>query len=217
MRNGAIVAEVASNGRLRFLKGGGAALLEETAPGHFFVPPARQFTACGGDLFRTEARFCAYEGERFYGLGQHKHGFLDQKGCVITLDQRNTEVTIPFLLSSRGYGFLWNNPAVGRVELAANGTHWEAAASRQMDYWITAGASYAELLEHYTEATGRAPMLPSWAAGFWQCKLRYRTQEELLSVAREYKRRGLPLSVIVIDFLHWPQFGDWTFDCRRLA
>ena len=60
--------------------------------------------------------------------------------------------------------------------------------------------------------TGHAPMLPEWAAGFWQSKLRYRTQEELLEVAREYHRRGLPLSVIVWDFFHWTQLGDWRFE-----
>jgi alpha-D-xyloside xylohydrolase len=213
LRNGNITAEMGASGRLRFLNtSSGAPLLEETASGHFFVPPARDYTALSSDLFRTEARFTAYAGERIYGLGQHKHGFLDQKGCVITLDQRNTEVSIPFLLSSRGYGFLWHNPAVGRVELGVNGTHWVAEASRQIDYWITAAATPASILERYTDATGHAPLLPAFASGFWQCKLRYRTQEELLSVAREYKRRGLPLSVIVIDFLHWPQFGDWKLD-----
>jgi hypothetical protein len=55
-------------------------------------------------------------------------------------------------------------------------------------------------------------MLPDWAAGFWQCKLRYRTQDELLNVAREYRRRGLPLSVIVVDFFHWTRQGEWRFD-----
>ena len=60
------------------------------------------------------------------GLGQHQHGRLDQKGCVIELQQRNTEVAIPFLVSSRGYGFLWNNPGVGRVELGMNATRWVA-------------------------------------------------------------------------------------------
>jgi alpha-D-xyloside xylohydrolase len=55
-------------------------------------------------------------------------------------------------------------------------------------------------------------MLPEWAAGFWQSKLRYRTQDELLEVAREYHRRGLPLSVIVCDFFHWTQLGDWRFE-----
>lgn len=55
-------------------------------------------------------------------------------------------------------------------------------------------------------------MMPDYAMGFWQCKLRYQTQEELLEVAREYKRRGLPISVIVIDFFHWPKQGEWKFD-----
>lgn len=67
-------------------------------------------------------------------------------------------------------------------------------------------------MEHYVDVTGHAPEFPEWVAGFWQSKLRYRTQEELLSVAREYRRRGLPLSIIVIDFFHWTLQGDWRFD-----
>ncbi len=82
----------------------------------------------------------------------------------------------------------------------------------QLDYWITAGATPAEVLENYADATGHTPMMPEWAMGFWQCKLRYGTQEELLAVAHEYKRRGLPLSVIVADFFHWSLQGDWQFD-----
>ena len=81
-----------------------------------------------------------------------------------------------------------------------------------MDYYLVVGDTPADLLERYAEVTGHAPMLPEWAAGFWQCKLRYKTQEELLEVAREYKRRGLPLSVIVIDYFHWTMLGEWKFD-----
>ncbi len=58
-------------------------------------------------------------------------------------------------------------------------------------------------------------MLPEWAAGFWQCKLRYRTQDELMAVAREYKRRGLPISAIVCDFFHWTHLGEWKFDPKE--
>jgi len=76
------------------------------------------------------------------------------------------------------------------------------------------GDSYAEILERYADATGHAPLLPEWALGFWQCKLRYATQDEVLNVAREYKRRGLPLAIIVIDFFHWTHHGDWKFDPR---
>ena len=55
-------------------------------------------------------------------------------------------------------------------------------------------------------------MMPEYGLGFWQCKLRYQTQEELLEVAREYHRRGLKVDVIVADFFHWPAEGDWKFD-----
>ena len=69
-----------------------------------------------------------------------------------------------------------------------------------IDYWITAGETPAEILENYTAVTGRPGEFPDWASGFWQSKLRYHDQEEVLRTAREYKKRGLPLSVIVIDF-----------------
>jgi alpha-D-xyloside xylohydrolase len=201
----------ASAGRLRFLRTADGHELLAEEPHHFWWPGPRLHTATGNGYHRLEQRFRAYDDERFFGLGQHTHGMLDQKGAVIDLVQRNAEVTIPFLVSSRGYGLLWNSPAIGRVELAATGTRWVADSARQIDYWITAGEP-ADILGRYADATGHAPVLPEWAAGFWQCKLRYRTQEELLDVAREYRRRGLPLDVIVCDFFHWTHLGDWRFD-----
>ncbi|MFG1806812.1 TIM-barrel domain-containing protein [Streptomyces sp. NPDC049040] len=191
----------------------GEELLREEPP-HFWWPGARHFESVGGGLHRIEQRFAAYDGERVHGLGQHGHGRFDQKGTVLELQQRNGEVSIPFAVSSRGYGFLWNNPAVGRVEFALNGTRWVADRARQLDYWLTAGRTPADILGHYAGATGRAPAFPHWASGLWQSKLRYRNQAEVLDVAREYARRGLPLSVIVIDYLHWRNLGDWDFDRR---
>jgi alpha-D-xyloside xylohydrolase len=178
---------------------------------HFWWPGPRVFTAHGGGRYRLEQHFRAYDDERLFGLGQRLHGRLDQKGMTLDLVQRNAEVSIPFVVSSRGYGLLWNNPAVGHVELASNRTRWVAGAARQIDYWITAG-NPQQVLRNYAGATGHAPDLPAWASGFWQSKLRYQTQEELLEVARGYRRRGLPLSVIVADFFHWPAAGDWRFD-----
>ncbi len=213
IRNGAITASVSPEGLIRFSNtASGTELLAEQQPVRATRLPSRSYKAAHSDLFHLEVRFRAYDGERFYGLGQHQHGRLDQKGCTIDLIQRNTEVSIPFLFSSRGYGFLWHNPAIGRVELGYNETRWVAEATPQLDYWISAGATPAEVMEHHADATGHPSVFPEWAAGFWQCKLRYRTQEELLSVARAYKQRGLPLSVIVIDFFHWTKQGDWRFD-----
>ncbi|MER5180158.1 glycoside hydrolase family 31 protein [Streptomyces sp. NPDC002896] len=208
---GAITAHVSSEGQIRFVRtdDGTELLAEERA--HFWWPGPRLYTPTGNGHHRLEQRFSAYEGEKLYGLGQHQHGRFDQKGTVLDLVQRNAEVTIPVLTSSRGYTLLWNSPAIGRVELADNGTRWVADSARQIDYWITAGAP-ADAQRRYSAATGRTPMLPEWAAGFWQCKLRYRTQDELLAVAREYERRGLPLSAIVCDFFHWTHLGEWKFD-----
>lgn len=204
--SGALTASISAKGVLEFSEtSGGRRLLAEPSLA------ARHFRA-NGSMDRVENAFLPADGEKFYGLGQHQHGCLDQKGCVIELSQRNTEVAIPFLISSRGYGFLWNSPAIGRVELARNGTRWVAESAPAIDYWITTAPMPAGILRNYADATGHAPPFPEWAAGFWQSKLRYASQDELLSVAREYQRRGLPLSVIVIDYFHWPAMGDWCFD-----
>ncbi|MDQ0936384.1 glycoside hydrolase family 31 protein [Streptomyces turgidiscabies] len=206
--NGRLAVEASANGRLRFLHAdSGRELLADKSP--YPHHPGPRVHAAGG---RTEQHFEAYDGERLHGLGQHLHGLLDQKGCVIDLIQGNTVAAIPFLHSSRGYGLLWNNPATGRVELGADTTRWTADGGGRVDYWITAGDTPAQIIDAYTLATGRPPLLPEWASGFWQSKLRYRTQDELLAVAREYKERGLPLSVIVCDYFHWANMGDWRFE-----
>jgi alpha-D-xyloside xylohydrolase len=214
LTNGKLRAEIWPDGTLHFVRAQTRTkLLEEPEP-IFNRPPARWYRSLGSDLSKVETCFCPQPGERFFGLGQHQHGLLDNKGCIIDLEQRNTEVSIPFYISSLGYGFLWNNPGVGRVELGENMTRWVMEATRGLDYYLVAGDTPAEIMEKYVDATGHAPLLPEFALGFWQCKLRYRTQDELLTVAREYKRRGLPLAVIVSDYFHWHMMGDWAMDPR---
>jgi alpha-D-xyloside xylohydrolase len=100
-----------TSGRLTFLRTEDGAELLAEQPAHFWWPGPRLATATGNGYHRLEQRFRAYPGERLYGLGQHTHGRLDQKGAVIDLVQRNGEVTIPLLVSDRGYGLLWNSPA----------------------------------------------------------------------------------------------------------
>jgi alpha-D-xyloside xylohydrolase len=210
--NGRLTVEADRDGKLRFLRTAtGRELLADKRP-YTWYPEPRAYAPLGDGTYRIEQSFEAYDGERIHGLGQHLHGRLDQKGLVVDLVQGNTIAAIPFLHSSRGYGLLWNNPAMGRVELGADTTRWVADSARQIDYWVTAGDTPADVMEAYADATGHPPLLPEWAAGFWQSKLRYRTQDELMAVAREYKERGLPLSVIVCDFFHWTRMGDWDFD-----
>ncbi|MBR6705780.1 MAG: family 31 glucosidase [Clostridia bacterium] len=166
----------------------------------------------GGSEYQLTVRFDPNEGEKIFGMGQYQQSDMDLKGCVLELAQRNSQISVPFMVSSLGYGFLWNNPAVGKVTFGKNITEWEAASTRQMDYYITVGDGPKEILRNYTAAAGRAPLFPEDMMGLWQCKLRYRTQEEVLTVARDYQKAGIHIDLIVIDFFHWTVQGDWKFD-----
>ncbi|SNX52868.1 glycoside hydrolase family 31 protein [Thermoanaerobacterium sp. RBIITD] len=217
--NGKLTCRINENGFVKFENEKGETLLAERWQNRQNVNnrislmiPGRELKPIPGGLYKAIVRFEGIEGEKFYGLGQRQEPFLNLKGCELELAQRNSQVNIPFVLSNRGYGFLWHNPAYGRVSFARNCTTWVAEVTPLIDYWVTAGDTPAEIVEKYMEVTGKPPMMPYFASGFWQCKLRYRTQEELLDVVREYKRRGLPISVIVIDFFHWQQQGEWCFD-----
>jgi len=211
--NGNIRAVITTQGALHFTNPRGEVLLAE-AWGKERYAPAREYKSITSDVFQLEQTFLPDPHEHFFGLGQEAHDLFDLKGSVIDLCQQNTKCSIPFLVSSKKYGLLWNNPAIGRVELANNRTRWRALAARQIDYLVIAGDSIAEIVRRYSDLSGKSPMLPEWAAGLWQSKLRYETQAELLEVAREYQRRGLPLSTIIIDYFHWTQQGEWKFDPR---
>lgn len=174
---------------------------------------AREFKPILGGDFHLTARFESLDPqEKIFGMGQYQQPHLDIKGTQLELAHRNSQASVPFALSSRGYGFLWNNPSIGIAILGKNIMSFEARSTKALDYWIVAGDTPAEIEEAYAAVTGKVPMMPEYGLGFWQCKLRYQTQEELLGVAREYKRRNLPIGLIVIDFFHWPKQGDWKFD-----
>ncbi len=221
VQNGQIVARVTSDGKIRFYNDQGELLLEEYVRNRNNITEefasalcidAREFRAVPGGEYMLTARFESDPNERIYGMGQYQQPFLNLKGTTLELAQRNSQASVPFMISDKGYGFLWHNPAVGSVHFSKNITTWTAGTTDVLDYWITAGETPAQIERQYAKVTGTAPMMPDFAMGFWQCKLRYQTQEELLEVAREYHRRGIPVSVIVVDFFHWTDQGDWKFD-----
>lgn len=221
--NGALTVHITHEGWLRFLNSRGEVLTEEywrnrDRINRYCVPlrvEARELKPIiGTSDFSLAARFEAYDGEMIFGMGQYQDGRLDKKGCSLELCHRNSQASVPFFISSRGYGFLWNNPAVGTAVFANNVTEFKAVSTKKLDYFITAGDTPAQIMAQYTLATGRSPMMPEFGLGYWQCKLRYRTQDELLAVAREHKRRGLPLDAIVVDFFHWTRQGDFKFEPR---
>ena len=215
VKNGLIEARISKFGQITFHNTDDGRLLCAERSVNWLVQHPRSFKYKTNRLFHAELTMQSFMDEKIYGLGQHQHGYLDQKGCVLDLVQTNGEVTIPFMVSNRGYGFIWHNPGIGRVELSKNHTRWIANSTSLIDYVVIGGNNPSDIMERYAEITGFPLQLPEWAAGFWQCKLRYKTQEELLNIAREYKKRNLPISVIVIDFFHWSMMGDYSFDIKH--
>lgn len=223
IQNGEIIAFINAEGWLTFKNNDGKILTEEywrdrNRIDRYCVPlrvEGREMKPLTGTSdYSLTLRFEAYEDEKIFGLGQYQEKVLNKKGAVLELAHRNCQASVPFMLSNRGYGLLWNNPAIGTVTFGTNRTEWFARSTKKLDYFITTAKTPAQIVEQYANAVGKAPMMPEYGMGFWQCKLRYRTQEELLSVAREYKRRGIPLDVIVIDFFHWTKQGDFKFEPR---
>lgn len=223
LTNGKITAKIDPEGWIRYYNQRGEVLTEEywrtrDRINRYCVPlriEARELKPIPGSTdYSLTARFEAYDDEKIFGMGQYQQKNLNHKGAVLELAHRNSQASVPFLVSSRGYGFLWNNPAIGTATFATNKTEWYARSTKKLDYFITAGDTPLDIERNYSAATGRTPMMPEYGMGYWQCKLRYRNQEEILAVAREHKRRGLPMDAIVVDFFHWTMQGDFQFEPR---
>ena len=218
--NGQIIAELKvvddfflpSTVQIEYKNQKGDILLREISPGGALHKTPRQFKNASGDSFRVKQSFDATPDEKIYGMGQYQQEILNLKGCNLELAHRNSQASIPFYISSKGYGFLWHNAAIGEVHFGINTTEWTAEVTKQLDYWITAGDTPAEILGAFCDATGKPPMMPEYGLGYWQCKLRYYTQDEVLKIAREHKERNIPLDVLVIDYYHWLRCGDFKFD-----
>lgn len=210
--NGKVRVRVDKNGMLSFYNQRGETLLAEALRLNPLKRPARMFKPQLLGKYELTMSFESDPEEKIFGMGQYQYEFLNLKGCTLEMAHRNSQASVPFYLSSLGYGFLWNLPAIGEVSFSKNITQFKAMQADELDYLIIAGDTPAEIMEAYMEVVGRAPRMPELAMGFWQSKLRYQTQDELLSVARKYKEIGVPLSVIVCDFFHWPHQGDFRFD-----
>ena len=173
---------------------------------------ARSYKSDFSGKYEIITRFEPNVKEKIFGMGQYQHPYLDLKNTKLELAQRNSQISVPFYISSIGYGFLWNNPGIGEVTFAKNLTEWKMYSTNRIDYWITVGDTPSEIEENYSKVTGTVPLMPKNLLGLWQSKLRYRTEEEVLDVVKKYREKGINLSTIAIDYFHWPSQGEYCFD-----
>jgi alpha-D-xyloside xylohydrolase len=151
--------------------------------------------------------------EAFYGLGQHQAGVFNYRGESVDISQDNTNISNPLLLSSNGYGIFWNNGSRSRFDNKfVHALYITSEAADSIDYYFLYGPAFDRIVAAYRELTGQAPLFGKWAYGYWQCKNRYDSQQELLSVAQKYRDLHIPLDNLVQDWFWWNVMGDPVFN-----
>jgi alpha-D-xyloside xylohydrolase len=151
--------------------------------------------------------------EAFYGLGQHQSGVWNYHGEDVDISQDNTNISVPVVLSSRGYGIFWNNPSRSRFNNRfPHAMYLSAEVADTVDYYFLYGPDFDKIIASYREMTGAAPLFGKWAYGYWQCKNKYNSQDEVLAVAKKYRDLKIPVDNIVQDWFWWNHMGEPVFN-----
>jgi alpha-D-xyloside xylohydrolase len=168
----------------------------------------------GEDTYRAESQVSIYGShEALYGLGQHQAGVWNYRGESIDISQENSNISVPLMLSSKGYGIFWNNTSRSRFNNRfANILYISSEVADVIDYYFLYGPDFDKIIARYRDLTGQAPMFGKWAYGFWQCKNRYKSQDEILGVARKYRDLHIPVDNIVQDWFWWNRKGEFIFN-----
>ncbi len=194
------------NSTLSFVAEDGAQLLQESGePQRSFVP----VTVNGEQLYRATDSFSPDETEGMYGLGQHQSGAFNYRGEVVKLAQQNTDVAVPLLISTKGYGVLWNTASPSEFDNRfPRNMSFTASAVNAVDYYFLYGPEADQIIHEYRDLTGHSPMLGKWAYGFVQSKDRYTSAGQLLKIGEQYRSGNVPLDLIVQDWFWWKHQGD---------
>jgi alpha-D-xyloside xylohydrolase len=169
-------------------------------------------------FFQVGATFVAPKDEHYYGLGQNQEGYLDRRGHAVRCAHdynapAGQSVCVPFVVTNKGYGIVWDNPSATTVAFGFNDvTRWTSDVGQRVSFFVIAGKSYDEIYSGYRLLTGDTPMLPKSAYGYIQCKQRYVSQDELMAVAKGYRDRHLPIDDLVIDWFHYTKMGEMDMD-----
>ena len=195
----------------------GAIVYSELNGGSLVQEASRKLTPVkvnGEDTYRAESFVSIYGShEGLYGLGQHQSGVWDYRGESVDISQENSNISVPLMLSSKGYGIFWNNTSRSRFNNRfANYMYISSEVADVIDYYFLYGPDFDKIIAGYRELTGQAPMFGKWAYGFWQCKNRYRSQAEILGIAKKYRDQHIPLDNIVQDWFWWNHKGEFVFN-----
>lgn len=199
-----------AHGNLSFATPDGKSFLREAGN----VP--RTYTAVtlnGQPTYHVVDRFSPDATEALYGLGQHQGGLFNYRGSTVELAQNNTDIAIPVLVSTHGYGILWNSASQtymdNRFPLELK---FDTLSGDGADYFVLYGPEFDQIVHDYRSLTGHVPMMPRWSYGFIQSKDRYTSLDEIQTIAARYRTEHIPVDTIVQDWYWWEHEGDPIFN-----
>ena len=202
-----VIVQLSKNdGAIQYLTASGQPILKEQ--GAPVITPAP--IAHDEKAFNIQQNFTLTPDEGIFGLGQHQSGYMNYRGRTVKLVQANTDAVTPFLISTRGYGILWDN--YSKTVFADDPDHLSLGSEvgDNLDYYFICGKNMDAVIAGYRELTGQAPMYGKWAYGYWQSKEHYANRDELLGVAQEYRQRQIPIDGIVQDWNYWGGNTNWS-------
>ena len=161
-----------------------------------------------GSTFRYRTYFDWTATEALYGLGSHMENYMNLRGKKMYLCQHNLKAMVPVLNSTAGYGLLFDAGCAMVYNDVADSSYVEMEAAKQIDYYFIKGRNMDQVVEGYRWLTGQSPMMPRYLFGYTQSKERYCSSQELLDIVGEYRKRQIPLDMIVQDWNYWPA-GQW--------
>ncbi len=173
-------------------------------------------TVNGEKTYQVGASFAAPRDEHYYGMGQNQESLsgLDLRGRVLDCKHwydapAGETVCVPFMVSSKGYGIVWDNPSATRFVAGVHGkTAFQSNVGERVSFFVITGNSSDELYSGYARLTGKTPIPPKAAFGLIQSKARYDSQQEVLRVANTYRQKQYPLDVMVVDWFYWTRMGQ---------
>lgn len=205
--------DVTKNGCVRFCDANGKQILTEM-DGTTVVNPNNYFE--GDTSYLIQQSFKLENEEVIFGLGQQQNGKLNQRKTTVMLRQEKMKISIPYFQSSKGYAIYWDNYSPTLFGDNSFDTHFKSEMGDCIDYCFMVGKAGDELNATMRELTGQSPMLPLWAFGFFQSKDRYKNQQELVDVVKQYRELNIPLDGIIQDKNYWgeddKQWNSMRFD-----
>ena len=165
-------------------------------------------TIAGIETYNCTTQFNSPADESLYGLGCHPEDSLsiNYKGRNQDMAIKYMTGAIPVLLSTTGYGLMWDNYSASEFYGAEAGNtkfRYVSESGNMVDYYFIYGPGFDHIIASYRNTTGNAPMFPKWSFGLFQSQDRYKSQAEILSVKDKYRNKKIPVDCIVQDWFYW--------------